>query len=264
MITKNLFASLAIVSAVFFSGCEKDNTNPDNPNVIPDQTKVQSSVDLMSAGDYVLLAGSGISNVPTSDITGDIGLSPAAATFLTGFDLVLETEGASATSSQVSGSLFASNYTVPTPTNLTTAKGDLTTAYNDAAGRTSTDMVLLAGNIGGLTLTPGLYKSSGALEISSGDLTFDANGKSDAVFIIQIASTLTTTSGRKVILSGKASAQNIFWQVGTSATIGTTSEFKGIILADQSISLNSGASVDGRLLARIGEITLAGNTIVEE
>ncbi|NQU32823.1 MAG: DUF3494 domain-containing protein [Bacteroidetes bacterium] len=264
MNTKNLLASLAIVSSVLFSGCEKDSTNPDNPIAIPDQKVEQSAVNLRSAGDYVLLAGSGISNVPTSKITGNIGLSPAAGTFLTGFSLILKTDGISSTSSQVTGSLFASNYTVPTPANLTAAKGDLTTAYNDAAGRTSTDIVLLAGNIGGLTLTPGLYKSSGSLEISSGDLTFDAKGNSDAVFIIQIASTLLTTSGREIVLSGRATAANIFWQVGTSATIGTTSKFKGNIMADQSISLNTGASVDGRLLARIGEITLEGNTIVKK
>jgi hypothetical protein len=262
MIAKKLLASVAIVAAVLISGCEKDNTDP-NPNIITDQTITQSAVNLRSAGDFVLLAGSGISNVPTSEITGDIGISPAAASFLTGFSLLLPAGGTSSTSSQVTGSIYASDYAAPTPSSLTTAKGDLTIAYNDAAGRTSTDIVLLAGNIGGLTLTPGLYKSSGALEISSGDLTFDANGNSSAVFIIQIASTLTTTSGRKVILSGGALAENIFWQVGTSATIGTTSVIKGVIMADQSISLDTGASVDGRLLARIGEISLAGNTIVE-
>jgi hypothetical protein len=146
---------------------------------------------------------------------------------------------------------------------LTTAKGDLTTAYNDAAGRTSTDIVLLAGNIGGLTLTPGLYKSSGSLEISAGDLTFDALGDPDAIFIIQIASTLNTTSGRKVILAGGALASNIFWQVSTSATLGTTSVFKGTIMADQSISMNTGATIEGRLFARIAAVTLESNTIVK-
>jgi len=109
---------------------------------------------------------------------------------------------------------------------------------------------------------PGLYKATGFLEISSGDLTFDAMGNSDAVFIIQIASSLNTTSGRQIILTGGALASNIFWQVGTSATLGTTSVFKGNIMADQSISVNSGASIQGRLLARIGAVTLSSNTVV--
>jgi hypothetical protein len=159
--------------------------------------------------------------------------------------------------------VYASDYASPTPAALTVAKGDVTIAYNTAAGRTSTDIVLLAGNLGGLTLTPGLYKSSGSLEISAGDLTFDAKGNSNAVFIIQIATTLTTSSGRKVILKNGAQASRIFWQVGTSASFGTTSVMKGTILADQSITLGTGAKVDGRLLARIAAVTLASSTVVK-
>src|SRR4029077_16221945 len=130
---------------------------------------------------------------------------------------------------------------------------DLTIAYNDAAGRTLAP-VTLAGNLGGLTLPPGLYKSTSSLAISSGDLTLDAQGDANAVFIFQMASTLTTTTGRAVILSGSAKAANVFWQVGSSATLGTTSVFKGTILADQSISLNTGASLTGRALARAGAV----------
>ncbi|MFN2373346.1 MAG: ice-binding family protein [Cyclonatronaceae bacterium] len=219
-------------------------------------------VDLNSAGDYVILAGSEISNIPTSSITGNIGISPAAAAFITGFSMVYTAGDAHSTSAQVTGNLYASDYAAPTPAILTAAQGDLTIAYNNAAGRTSTDIVLISGNIGGLTLTPGLYKSTGSLEISSGDLTFDAKGNSNAVFIIQIASSLNTTSGRKVILAGGAKASNIFWQVGTSATLGTTTVFKGTIMADQSISLGTGASIEGRLLARIAAVTIEGNSIV--
>jgi len=109
-----------------------------------------------------------------------------------------------------------------------------------------------------------LYKSTSSLAISSGDLTFDAKGNANAVFIIQIASTLTTTSGRQVILSGGALASNIFWQVGTSATFGTTSVFKGTILAMQSITFDTGATLDGRGFARTGAVVMEGNTLVEQ
>lgn len=254
---KNLLATFALVSVIILTGCANDDSKATTTNVIKPQTVVMPTINLRSTPDFVILAGSLISNIPTSALTGDIGLSPAAGSLITGFgDL------------EITGTTYTVDATGPAgsvtdASGLTTAKGDLTTAYNDAAGRTSTDMVLLAGNIGGLTLTPGLYKSSGSLEISSGDVTFDALGNPNAVFIIQIASSLNTTSGRKVILTGGALASNIFWQVGTSATLGTTSVFKGTIMADQSISMNSGATIEGRLFARIAAVTLSSNTIVK-
>ena len=140
------------------------------------------------------------------------------------------------------------------------AQGDLTTAYNDAAGRT-VGAITVAGNLGGLTLTPGLYKSTSSLAISSGDLTLDAQGDPNAVFIFQMASTLTTTVGRQVILSGGAKAANIYWQVGSSATLGTISVVKGNILALASITLQTGATLEGRALARTGAVTLDSNTV---
>lgn len=257
MKTTVLLSALSIASLLFISGCTKDDAEPISSGEVPEQTVSQSKVNLRSSANYVVLAGSLISNVPTSAINGNIGLSPAAGSYITGFG-----------GSEITGTVYTSDATgpegsVPDATGLTTAKGDLTTAYNDAANRNSTDIVLLAENIGGLTLTPGLYKSSGSLEISSGDLTFDAQGNESAVFIIQIASELTLTSGRKVILAGGALANNIFWQVGSSATLGSSSVFKGILMADQSISLNTGTRVDGRLLARIAAITIEGSTVVQ-
>jgi len=257
---KHLLIFSVISLFVISTGCKKEEdegTITPNTNIIKDQTVAQPTINLGSTTGFVVLAGSLISNVPTSAITGNVGLSPASGSLISGFG------GEEITGTTYTVDAAGPAGSVSDAVGLTAAKGDLTIAYNDAAGRTSTDIVLLAGNIGGLTLTPGLYKSSGSLEISSGDLTFDAKGDANAVFIIQIASTLNTTSGRKVILSGGALASNIFWQVGTSATIGTTSVFKGTIMADQSISMNTGATIEGRLFARIAAVTLKSNTVVK-
>ena len=246
MKTKKLFTSIAIISVVFFSACKADViTNVDNPVPIPIQNKTHESVALSGLSEFAIIAGSAITSTGATTVTGDMGLSPG--TSCGGFP---------------PGKLIG---TLQINTNLAIqGKLDLTAAYNDAAGRTSTEIVTLSGNIGGLTLTPGLYKSTSSLAISSGDLTFDAKGNSNAVFIIQIASSFTTTSGRKVFLKGNASASNIFWQVGSSATFGTTSVMKGTIMAMQSITMNTGATVNGRVLARIGGVSMAGNTIVKE
>lgn len=247
MKTIKLLTAFAIVSAVFAGGCKKDElgtSNPSNPVVIPVQTTLQTNVSLAGASGFAILAGSAISNTGATSITGGLGLSPG--TSVGGFP---------------PGVLIGEKH-VCDPA-ATQAKLDLTIAYNDAAGRTCTDIVTLSGNIGGLTLTPGLYKSTSSIAVSSGDLTFDARGDANAVFIIQIASTLTTTSGRKVILSGGALAANIFWQVGSSATFGTTSVFKGTVMAMQSITFNTGATLEGRGLARVGAVVMGGNTIVK-
>src|ERR1043166_5141173 len=239
-------ALMALLLAIIIGGCKKGNATVDPP-----PTTGQATVNLRSTGGFAILAGSLISNVPTSAITGDVGLSPAARAAITGFG-----------STEVTGTIYASDDASPAgvAAMLTTAKGDLTTAYNDAAGRT-VGAVTVAGNLGGRTLAPGLYKSTSSLEISSGELTLDGGGNANAVWIFQIASTLTTTSGRQVILSGGAKASNIFWQVGSSATLGTTSVCKGNILALTSITVTTGAGVEGRLLARNGAVTLDANTI---
>ncbi len=247
-----IFSAIAITSAILISGCKKTDTSTRTwgsggtayPIVMPNQSTIQSPVALTGAASLAVLAGSGITNTGATIITGDMGLSPGSS--IGGFPPGI-----------LNGTLHINDGIA------NQAKLDLTAAYNDAAGRTSTDKVMVAGNIGGLTLTPGLYKSTSTLAISSGDVTFDAQGNPNAVFIIQIASALTTTSGRKVILSGGALASNIFWQVGSSATFGTTSVMKGNILAMQSISFSTGATLDGRALARNGAITMQGNTIVK-
>ena len=239
---KNLLSTFAIASVVLFASCEKDESETSNPIEIPVQTTVKTTISLAGASNFAILAGSEITNTGETVITGDIGLSPG--TSIGGFP---------------PGVLNGTVHINDSIANQ--AKLDLTAAYNDAAARTSTDAVTLSGNIGGLILTPGLYFSTSSLSVSSGDLTFDAMGDTNAVFIIQIASSFTTTSGRKVILSKGALASNIFWKVGSSATFGTTSVMKGTVLAAESITFNTGATLDGRALTSIGEVTLEGNTI---
>lgn len=200
--------------------------------------------DLGAASGFAVLAGTQVTNTGNTSVTGDVGVSPG--TTVTG---------------QASLTLDGTYYIGPA-TLAGQAQADLITAYNDAAGLTE-DAVTVAGNIGGQTLTPGLYKSTSDLEISSGDLTLDAQGDSNAIFTFQIASALNTTDdGRKVILAGGARAANVYWQVGSSATIGTGAVFKGNILALTSIALKTGATLDGRALARNGEVTMQANTIV--
>lgn len=202
----------------------------------------QAPIALLSNATFAVLAGSSVTSTGLTTITGDVGVSPGSAVsgFLPGI---------------IVGAVHAGDSV------SALAMADLTTAYNDAAGRTLCP-VTINGNLGGQTLAPGLYKSTSSVEISSGDLTLDAKGDATAVFIIQVASTLTTTAGRKVFLVGNAKAANVFWQVGSSATLGTTSVMHGTILADQAITMKTGAVLTGRLLARIAAVSLDSNAIV--
>lgn len=203
----------------------------------------QLPVNLGSATTFAIVAGSTITNTGGSIVTGDVALSPGSA--VEGFP---------------PGSIVGTLHVADTAAGG--AMSDLTIAYNDAAGRTLCP-VSVSGNLGGMTLAPGLYKSTSGLEITSGDLTLDAQGNPNAVFIFQIASTLSTSPGLKVILAGGAKAANIFWQVGTSATIGVNSTMIGTIMADQSISFDTGAILQGRAQARIGAVTLDETTITK-
>ncbi|MGA2864437.1 MAG: ice-binding family protein [Verrucomicrobiota bacterium] len=221
-------------------------------------TAAQAPVNLGTAGNFVILAKSGISTVPTSAITGDIGVSPITSAAITGFALNLTAGSAFATSAQVTGKVYAPDYAAPTPANLTTAIGDMQTAYTDAAGRSIPDFTELgAGQIGGLTLVPGLYKWGTDVLISS-DVTL--SGGPNDIWIFQIAGKITQANGTKILLAGGALAKNIFWQAFGDVSLGTTTHFEGIILAQTSISLGTGASINGRLLAQTA-VTLDSNTV---
>lgn len=213
-------------------------------------------VALGAAADYVILAKSAISNVPTSKVTGDLGLSPAAASYITGFSLTRA--GAKWTAPQVVGSVFAADNDAPTPSALTTAVADMMTAYSDAAGRpTPTVLNLGAGAIGGMTLRPGLYKWTSALTIPT-DVTLD--GAADDVWIFQITGSLMMSAAQSVTLSGGAQAKNIVWQVAGGVELGAMAHAEGIILSKTAIKLGTGASISGRLLAQTA-VSIAGATV---
>ena len=211
------------------------------------------------AGGFVILAKSGVDTVPTSAVTGNVGVSPAAATFLTGFSLTADSTNVFSTSPQVTGKLYASTYALPTPTNLTTAIGDMLLAFTDAAGRAPNVTELGAGNIGGMTLTRGVYKWGSGLLIPT-NLTL--TGSATDVWIFQIAQNLTVSSATKVTLSGGAVPKNVFWQVSGSVEFGTTSHFEGVVLGQTAITLRTGASVNGRLLAQTA-VNIDSSTVVQ-
>jgi hypothetical protein len=216
-------------------------------------------VNLGIAGNYAILAKSGISTVPTSTITGDLGVSPAAASFITGFSLIADSTKMFSISPQVTGKVYAADYAVPTPSHLTTAIGDMQLAFTDAAGRAPTVTELGAGNIGGKTLTPGVYKwGTGLLIPTSITLT----GSATDVWIFQIAKNLTVSSATIVSLAGGAVPKNVFWEVAGLVDLGTTAHAEGVILAQTSINMQTGASINGRLLAQTA-VTIASSTVVQ-
>jgi len=215
-------------------------------------------IDLGAAGNYVIVAKTAINNNGTSVVTGDLGLSPAATSYITGFSITNAT--GYATSAQVTGKIYAADMAVPTPSNMTTAVNNMLTAYNDAAGRPTPDFLELGtGNIGGRTLVPGLYKWTSTVTMPT-DVSI--TGGPNDVWIFQISGNLTTSSSVKVILSGGAQAKNIFWQVAGQATLGTTSHLEGTILSMTGITFLTGASINGRALAQTAVI-LDGSTITK-
>lgn len=218
-----------------------------------------TTVNLGTAGNFVILAKTGVSTTGVTAITGAIGISLAAASFITGFGLIADASNTFSTSSLVTGKVYASNYAPPTPTNMTTAISDMQTAYTDAAGRNLPDSIEMgAGDITSKTITHGLYKWSTGVQISAAGVTI--SGSATDIWIFQIAGNLTVANGAIVTLSGGANAANIFWQVAGQTTLGTTAAMKGNILCETQIAMSTGATLQGRALAQTA-VTLNANTI---
>ena len=250
---------------VLMGSCKKEDNTPSNPASASDGSDLSNArkahggsglqaVNLGMAGNFAILSQSGITDVYPSSVTGDIGTSP-----ITGAAIGL-------ICSEVVGSVYSVNAAGPLPcvitnaSRLTTAVSNMQAAYNDAAGRTSPNFVNLgAGNIGGLTLTPGLYKWTTAVIIPT---NITISGSATDVWIFQVAGTLTMSSAVRITLTGGALAKNIFWQTAGAVTLGTTSHFEGNILGKTGINLQTGASLNGRTLAQTA-VTLQKNTIVQ-
>jgi hypothetical protein len=263
MKNKKMLSIAAVLLVVLMGGCQKDDvTTPQDQN-LSSSSSISSDessrirrmpVYLGLAGSFVILSKSGITDVYRSYVTGDVGASP-----ITGAAIHLACN-------EVTGTIYSVNAAGPLPcrvtnaSRLTTSVSNMQTAYTDAAGRSNPDVLNLgAGNIGGRTLTAGLYKWTTSLSIPT---NITISGTSTDVFIFQVAGTLNMSSGVRITLTGGARARNIFWQVAGAVTLGTTSHFEGVILGKTGINLQTGASINGRLLAQTA-VTLQMNTVVK-
>lgn len=253
---------VAFIGACVVAGCNSgsgSHTNPndsavdssghDAPVVVQDTGQTADTayllgdVDLGTAGTFAILAGSAITNTGYTTITGDVGISPGTA--LTGFPPGVVMDGAIYIADNVAAS----------------AKHALNTAYINASQRSGSP-VTVTGDLGGRTLTPGLYVSSTSLEITVGDLTLDAGGATNAIWVFQIGSSFTSATGSRIILANGARSTNVFWQVGSSTTIGADSDMAGNFLTEVSTTAQSGARVEGRLLTQNGAVTLETNIVI--
>jgi hypothetical protein len=251
--TSNL-ANNILYTATVFTGATDTSRNALMVNKVWTFTTTSAGalgpapVRLGTAGNFAILAKTGISTVPASVITGDIGVSPAAETYLTGFSQTKHT--GYSTSPQVTGHMYAADMTPPTPANMTTAISDMQTAYTDAAGRSLPDSLNTgsAGDISGLTYLPGLHRWTSSVTITSSNVTI--SGGANDVWIFQITGNLSIASARRITLGGSAQAKNIFWQVAGVVDLGTTSHFEGNILGHTSITLETNATMNGRALAQ--------------
>ena len=239
-------------SKMIFDKCPKSCNN-----ITPRQP-----IKLWTAGKFAILTKAGVTTTGATQVTGDIGTSPIAASSLTGFDLILDSSTEFSTSTYVTdGELYAADYTLPTPTMLTVAVRHMEKAYTTAAGLSNPDYTELgAGLLDGLTLEPGLYKWGTVVYIAN-SLTFD--GPVDAVWILQVAEDVIIGTGATITLLGGAKAENIYWQVAGQTTFGTDSHVEGVFLCKTAIVFETGSSLNGAALAQTA-VTLDTATIVKK
>jgi len=264
---QNLFPFSAILLAGLMSGCSSkldSNLDTASPSATVNSTVLSGAVsnspmavNLKTAARFGILSGVAITSTGSGSVNGmDVGIYPGVRSSVVGFPPAII----------VNGAIYASddNISTGTPALLMQAKQDLTDAYLFAEAAISPSPVIVAGDQGGKILTPGIYKSTSSLLIESGDLTLDAQGDSTAVWIFQVGSAFTTVGGvgGNVILKGGAQAKNIFWQITSSATLGANTSFNGNLLALTSITLDSGATITGRVLARNAAVTLTSTNII--
>lgn len=258
------------LAAFIVAGCGggSDDGAPGTSRTTPPPTVVDpvgaacagaDCVNLGTASNYVILSQAGIANVPTSAITGNIGVSPIDSTAMTGFSETLDASGEFATSAQVTGRLHAADYAAPTPATLTTAIGDTGNAFGEADAKISTSTNVGGGNLTGLDLAPGVYNWTTGVQVDTASAV-TLTGSATDVWVFQISGDITMNPGARVTLAGGALPQNVFWRTGGVAALDTTAHLEGIVLSGSAITLASGATVNGRLYATTS-VTLNANTV---
>jgi hypothetical protein len=255
------FTALVISISMFYAACSKSGPASSTPTPIPTPIATavggtgQAAVVLGTAAGFAILSSSAITDIPTSAITGNVGISPGSRSSITGLTIP-----------EVTGVIFASDDPGNVPAMLILADTDAQNAYGDAVNAVRGTPTSIGGDLNGLTLAPGLYESGTSIEISPGGILYlDGKGDSNAVFVIRSATSITTESTSAVVLEGSAQAKNIFWAAGSAITLGTYSTMKGTLIASTSISLLTGARLDGRALiqsAQAGQVSLDQNIIV--
>jgi hypothetical protein len=275
-INKPLMWSTTILLATILAGCGGGggSSSAQGPAPIGSICTGTGCVDLGTAANYVILAEAGVTYTPTATVSstpkiiGNIGISPAAASLITGFALNLPAGGAYSTSTLVNGAVYAPGYAPPTPSNLTTAVGDKLAAYNAAAAMAPSgggagvagacSGIGSGGALGGLTLTPGVYDCTVALSLAAGTVTLSGAG----IYVIKTTGALTQAAGTSVNLTNGALPENVFWQVAGAVQIGASAHMEGVILSASNIALVTSATVKGRLFSHT-TVAMDSNTVTQ-